>query len=80
VADLDLLTRVAEHKDCLFPATWARYREARPGALRLVPHPELRAMLEADYESMQEMIFDEPPPFTGIMERLEAVEMEINRR
>jgi hypothetical protein len=78
LADLDLLTRVAEHKDRLFAAAWARYAEARPGTLRLVPHPELREMLEADYEAMQEMIFGDPPPFTAILKRLGQVEMEIN--
>lgn len=78
LADKDLLIRVAEHKDRFFPVGWARYGEARPGTLRLVPHPELRAMLEADYEAMQEMIFGEPPSFAAILERLTAMEAEIN--
>jgi hypothetical protein len=78
LADQDLLTRVAKHKDRFFPVGWAHYDEARPGTLRLVPHPELRAMLEVDYEAMQEMIFGEPPSFASIVERLETVEAQIN--
>jgi hypothetical protein len=80
LADLDLLTRVAEHKDRFFRVGWAHYADARPGTLRLVPHPQLRATLEADYAPMQEMIFGEPPSFASILERLTMVEAEINGR
>jgi hypothetical protein len=80
LSDLDLLTRVAEHKDRLFRSAWARYDEARPGSLRLLPHGALRAMLEEDYQAMQEMIFGDPPAFVSILERIGEVEAEINGR
>jgi len=78
LADQDLLTRVADHKGRFFPVGWARYDEARPGRLRLVPHPELRTMLEADYGAMQEMIFGKPPSSASIIRRLEEVEAQVN--
>jgi hypothetical protein len=78
LADLDLLTSVANHKNRLFAATWAHYPDARPGTLRLVPHRELQAMLESDYQAMQEMIFGDVPPFASILDRLREVETEIN--
>ncbi len=80
LADLVLLNRVAEHKDRFYPAAWARYADARPGSLRLSPHPALEAMLKEDYGAMQEMIFGEPPAFGAILERIAEVEAEINSR
>ena len=75
---LDLLADVAEHKSLLFSSGWARYDEARPGMLRLVPQSELRGALERDYENMRLMFFDEPPPFAEVIAELEALESEIN--
>jgi hypothetical protein len=78
LADLELLCKVAEHKSQFFPVAWARYDEARPGSLRLVPHADLAKMLERDYSAMKEMIFGEQPPFSSIIERIAALEDRIN--
>ena len=75
---LDLLTHVARHKKKFFRAAWANYDEARPGSLHLVPHAELHAGLQHDYERMREMFFDEPPPFDQIIGTVKELEEQIN--
>lgn len=58
LADLNLLQNVVEFKQKFYPRTWAKYEEAVPGTLKLLP-PEFRLdSLEKDYKAMQNMIFD----------------------
>ena len=78
VEDTELLLRVARHKEVFFPAAWARYAEAKPGTLRLVP-PDVRLPeLEQDYRNMREMIFGEPPTFERLLDVLREIERNIN--
>ena len=74
----ELLADVADHKVLLFRSAWAKYEEAKPGTLRLVPQPTFRAALATDYRDMREMFFDEPPPFEDVMAELESLESEIH--
>jgi hypothetical protein len=74
----DLLLAVAKHKKVFFAAAWARYDEAKPGSLRLVPPESRLAELEDDYRKMREMIFGEVPAFDHIMEVLREIETIIN--
>ena len=78
VRDTDLLLKVARHKEVFFPAAWARYAEAKPGTLRLVPPDARLPELEQDYRNMREMIFDEPPTFEHLLEVLREIERHIN--
>ena len=78
LGDLALLAEVAHHKELFFPAAWARYADARPGSLRLVPGDALRRHLEADYRLMAEMFFRDPPPFADVVATLAELEREIN--
>lgn len=78
LTDLDLLERVATHKKQFFPRGWAKFDEATPGTLKLVP-PEFRMKgLRDDYAAMQLMMFEEPPSFDWILGILRALEQEIN--
>ena len=78
VKDTELLLKVARHKEVFFPAAWARYAEAKPGTLRLVP-PDVRLPeLEQDYRNMREMIFGEPPTFEHLLDVLREIERKIN--
>jgi len=78
VKDIDLLLKVARHKEVFFPAAWARYADAKPGTLRIVP-PDARLLeLEQDYRKMQEMIFGEPPAFEHLLEVLREIERQVN--
>ncbi len=80
VKDTDLLLKVARHKEVFFPAAWARYADAKPGKLRLVPPDARLPELEQDYRKMREMIFGEPPAFVRLLEVLREIEWEINGR
>jgi hypothetical protein len=78
VKDTELLLKVARHKEVFFPAAWARYAEAKPGTLRLVPPDDRLPELEQDYGNMREMIFGEPPTFEHLLDVLREIERHIN--
>ena len=79
LGDTALLLQVARHKEMFYPAAWANYAEARPGTLRLAPHPSLARSLEADYRRMTEMFFTPPPPFDEVLATIAELEQGINR-
>lgn len=78
IRDISLLLKVARHKEVFFPAAWARYGEAKPGTLRIVPPDSRLPELEQDYRKMQEMIFGEPPAFKQMLEVLGEIERQVN--
>jgi hypothetical protein len=80
LSDFNLLAEVVKHKETFYPAAWAQYQLAHPGTLRLVPKAERMAALERDYRNMGIMIFGEPPAFDDIMETLDGLETEVNKR
>ena len=76
--DYDLLEVVAQHKKLFFRCGWAKYDEARPGTLRLLP-PDFRLPeLKKDYDKMQIMMFEKSPSFQDIMDILLELESTIN--
>ena len=78
LADLELLKNVVDFKQKFYPRNWAKYEEAVPGTLKLLP-PEFRLdSLEKDYKAMQNMIFDKYISFDEIIGILENLEKEIN--
>ena len=61
-----------------YPRSWAKYPEAVPGTLKLLP-PEYRfAALEADYNSMQDMLYGDVPTFETVIAAVQELEKEIN--
>ena len=76
---LELLVRVAEHKSLFFRSSWARYREAAKGTLRIAPPEHREKSLREDYVKMQQMFFGEPPEFDRMMDTLTQWETEFNR-
>jgi hypothetical protein len=78
VKTTELLLSVARHKEVFFPAAWARYADAKPGTLRLVPPDARLPELEQDYRKMREMIFGEPPAFERLLEVLREIERHVN--
>jgi len=76
--DIDLLLRVAKHKSVFFASAAAKYDEARPGSLRLVPRDSRLAELRRDYQSMQEMIFGPATTFEHLMTVVGEIESTIN--
>jgi hypothetical protein len=78
IKDIELLLKVARHKEVFFPAAWAKYADAKPGTLRLVPPDARLPELEQDYRKMQEMIFGEAPAFKHLLEVLGEIERQMN--
>ena len=78
IENTDLLLKVAEHKEAFFPCAWARYKEARPGSLRLVPPNSRLRELRQDYQSMREMIFGDVPTFDHLLGVLAEIESTVN--
>jgi hypothetical protein len=78
VKDIELLLKVAQHKEVFFPAAWPRYAEARPGTLRILPPAVRLPELERDYRLMQEMFFGPAPTFAELLVVLSQLETHIN--
>ena len=76
--DYDLLKDVVQHKKLFFRCAWAKYDEAKPGTLHLIP-PDFRLReLQRDYDKMQIMVFGKSPTFQEIMDTLVELESTIN--
>jgi hypothetical protein len=80
LGNLDLLKSVVDHKTVFFRAAAAKYNEAVPGTLRLVPPTSRRKELEDDYAKMREMIFGEPPSMDAILAVVAEIERQVNAR
>jgi hypothetical protein len=78
IKDLELLKTVVEFKKKFYPAAWAKFDDATPDSLKLLP-PSFRVEeLRKDYKAMEHMIFDKYLEFDEIVEILKALEDEIN--
>jgi Nucleotidyl transferase AbiEii toxin, Type IV TA system len=79
--DLELLTAVSRHKMVFFPRAWAKFHEAIPGTLRLVPPDSRIPELERDYQQMcEEMIFGDAPALGDVLDLLREIERQVNER
>jgi hypothetical protein len=78
LADLKLLATVAAHQAVFFRSAWAKYEEAIPGSLRLVPPAHRRKEIEQDYRKMQEMLFGEQPSLDHLFGVLAEIERAVN--
>jgi hypothetical protein len=77
--DFDMLARVVRHKRAYFQSAWANCDTAKRGSLRLFPADSRLADLKADYQQMQEMFIEPPPPFDEILRQLRNIEDALNR-
>lgn len=74
----DLLKKVVNFKMKFYPRAWAKYSEAIPGTLKLIP-PEYRFVaLEADYNLMKDMLYGDVPTFETVIDAIRKLEKEIN--
>ena len=76
--DLELLKKVVNFKMKFFPRKWAKYEEAIPGTIKLVPLAFRFDSLRTDYEDMAEMMFGQYPSFDDLMDYIQTLENEIN--
>ncbi len=80
VRDMALLDDVREHKLLAFRRPWEKLEEARPGAIRLTPQPEIQHDLARDYDRMSGMLFGEAPTFEWVLAEIAKLEEVVNRR
>jgi len=79
LGQLELLQKVVAFKMKFYPRAWAKYAEAVPGSIKLVPPNSRFSTLRKDYESMTEMLFGEYPAFNELMGAIKSLEEEINQ-
>ena len=79
---LDMLTRVAEDKERLFPGQKYDYPGARPGTLRLVPDSDALENLTRDYGNMiaAGMFYGDAPDFSKVLQDLRNLEEQVNSK
>ena len=80
LANRNLLADVVKHKNVFFRDQHANYDACLSGKLRLVPDDALLRVVDADLRAMIDggMFYGERPSFEKIIERLRALEGEIN--
>lgn len=79
VEQLELLNRVAQHKNLFFKTSWARFGEATKGSLRIAPPEHRLKALREDYAKMQQMFFNMAPEFDPMIQSLKEWETKFNR-
>ncbi len=75
---LDLLQKVVDFKMKFYPRAWARYPEAVPATLKLLPPSYRLGTLQEGYSSMWNMLYGEIPSFENMMEAIGELEKEIH--
>lgn len=78
LSDLELLQRVVNFTQKFYPSNAAKYNEAVPETLKLLPKKEQLDDLYTDYQNMQAMIFEKAPSFAEVMRGIEKLQREIN--
>ena len=78
LSNVDLLNAVREYNLIAFRQAWKQFEKAHPGTVKLVPQPELCAVIKQDYQDMQDMILGDAPDFTWVMSQIQRAETAIN--
>ena len=76
--NIDLLNNVIAFKKKFYRCPWAKYEEAVPGTLKLIPSSEYLDNLAEDYVKMRQMLYGDIPEFAVIMNKIRDLEQEIN--
>lgn len=77
--NIDLLEKVAAHKNIYFKAAWANYLTARKGSLKLIPREKVLKTMQNDYKAMSEMLAGDVPSWDVIIKTIESFEMDFNK-
>lgn len=78
LANIDLLEKVAAHKNIYFKAGWANYSTAKKGSLKLVPQEKVLKAMESDYKAMSEMLHGEVPKWSDVISAIQSFEKTFN--
>ena len=73
-----MLRTVIRFKQIYFAANWAKYENAVPGTIRIVPNEQLRNILRDDYGQMKEMLPGDALTFDQILAKLDTLEKRMN--
>lgn len=76
--NVELLEKVASHKDLYFKAAWANYSSAKKGSLKLIPDEQVMKKMESDYKAMSEMLAGVVPSWGNIIETIKEFEKNFN--
>ena len=76
--NLELLDKVVKFKQKFYPRGWAKYEDAKPGTIRLIPANNHISELKSDYTNMRNMIYGYYPSFDELMKSIQKLEVEIN--
>ena len=77
--NLELLQKVVEFKDKFYHCSWAKYENAKPGMIKLLPPVYNIKAFKDDYEKMKNMIYGDKPDFDSILHVIAKLEKEINK-
>jgi hypothetical protein len=82
LTDTELLRDVLHIKETFYRSGFSHYERCPAGGLRLIPDAALLDALQQDYQAMLDarMFYGETLAFARIVERLAALEREINRK
>src|SRR5690606_19938097 len=75
---LSLLRDVCVHKDYFYPSSWARYLDATPNGIHLLPRDARLESLSRDYEEMKPMFFQDQQSLESLLDQLRDLEAEIH--
>lgn len=75
---IELLKKVVDFKMKFYPRAWAKYSDAKPGTLRLIPPAYRLDALEFDYIAMKDMLYGDILPFKSVIGVISDLEREIN--
>ena len=78
IADLRLLSDVVAFKQRFYPGGWAKYEDAVPGSLKLIPGAAHLRKLRKDHCGMA-VIYGQIPDFDQIVDTVRWLEEQINR-
>lgn len=78
MADRTLGADCARHARMFFNSPDFELDRAVAGTFRLEPPPDMRVLLERDYDAMTMMITGAVPPFADVMNAIGALERRIN--
>lgn len=77
--DVVLLKEVVSFKNKFYADNSAKYNEAIPGKIKLMPNEMQIEGLSKDYDVMKNMMFNEYPSFQEILVELHRLENQINK-
>ena len=78
LTQLELLQHVVDHQLIFFPRKWAKYEEAVPGSLRILPSQQRAQELGRDYRAMRDYFFGEVPEFPDVLATIQELENQVN--